>query len=166
MTDVRNDQEDVVEGRKDITIRGVDSYLYSRAAEIARRTGKTMGETVSEALRLFIDVSEGIRSSFQPLAEGVREAGERAEEALSYISPAVISDLEELEVSKSDLERFNRRVVFQGITRLIFADDVDEDTVDRYVALIRDCKEVRVPKELPKLFVLSRCRNVGKLVME
>lgn len=152
------------ERRKDVTIRGVDSDLYDRAAEIARRTGKTIGEVINEALGLFIDLSEGIRAGIQPLVEGAKEASRRIGEGISSAVPTVISDLEEIEVTRVDLEQFDRRVVFQNIDRLVFADDVDPETFDRYVALIRNCDEVRPPKGVSKLLVLSKCRRVERLV--
>ena len=152
------------EARKDVTIRGVDAFLYNKAAEIAKKTGKTMGEVVNEALRLFIDITEGLRAGMQPISEGLREAGRRVDYTLSSISPTVISDVEELEVSKEDLEQFGRRVIFQNVRRLVFQDDIDAETFERYVALIRECEEVRPPKGVSKLLVLSRCRKVGRLV--
>ena len=154
------------ERRKDVTIRGVDSDLYDRAAEIARRTGKTIGEVINEALGLFIDLTEGMRSGIQPLVDSAKEAGRRIGEGLTSAVPTVISDLEEIEVTKTDLEQFGRRVVFQNIDRLVFADDVDAETFDRYVALIRNCDEVRPPKGVSKLLVLSKCRRVERLVTQ
>ena len=154
------------ERRKDVTIRGVDSDLYDRAAEIARRTGKTIGEVINEALGLFIDLTEGIRSGIQPLVDSAKEAGRKIGEGLTSAVPTVISDLEEIEVTKTDLEQFGRRVVFQNIDRLVFADDVDAETFDRYVALIRNCDEVRPPKGVSKLLVLSKCRRVERLITQ
>ncbi|MDK2463803.1 MAG: hypothetical protein QI223_03390 [Candidatus Korarchaeota archaeon] len=152
------------ERKKDVTIRGVDSDLYDRAAEIARRTGKTIGEIINEALGLFIDLTEGIRSGIQPLVDSAKEASRRIGEGLTSAVPTVISDLEEIEVTKTDLEQFGRRVVFQNIDRLIFTDDVDAETFDKYVALIRNCEEVKPPKGVSKLLVLSKCRRVERLI--
>ncbi len=152
------------EARKDITIRGVDSILYNRAAEIARRTGKTMGEIINESLRLFIDVTEGIKEGMQPLTEGFREAGRRLDFAISSVSPTIISDLSELEVNKADLEQFGRRVIFQNIDKLVFSEDVDPETFEKYVALIRNCDVVKPPRGVSKLLMLSRCRGIGKLL--
>ncbi|MDK2383540.1 MAG: hypothetical protein QI199_01865 [Candidatus Korarchaeota archaeon] len=152
------------ETKKDVTIRGVDAFLYSRAAEIAKRTGKTMGEVVNEALRLFIDLTEGLWGGLEPVAEGLREAGRRVDYTLSALNPTIISDLGELEVTKEDLEQLGRKVVFQRVKRLSFADDVDAETFERYVALIRECEEVRPPKGVSKLLVLSRCRKVDRLI--
>lgn len=150
--------------KKDITIRGVNSDLYDRAAEIARRTGKTIGEIINESLALFLDLTEGLRTGIQPIVEGAKEAGRKLETGLSATVPVMIASLDELEVTKADLEQFGKRVVFQNIGRLVFADDVDQETFDRYVALIRNCDEVRVPKGISKLLVLSKCRDVDRLV--
>ena len=155
-----------VRKRKDITIRGINSDLYDRAAEIARRTGKTIGEVINESLALFLDLTEGLRMGIQPIIEGAKEAGKSLEAGISATVPVMIGTLEELEITKADLEQFERRVIFSNIERLVFADDVDAETFEKYVALIRDCGEVRVPKGISKLLLLSRCRDVSRLVTE
>ncbi len=152
--------------RKDITIRGINSDLYDRAAEVARRTGKTIGDVINESLKLFLDLTEGLRTSLQPIVNGARQAGKVIETSLSSLAPVMITGLNELEVSKEDLEQFGKRVIFSDIKRLYFTDDVDSDTLEKYVAMIRDCEEVRVPKGISKLLVLSKCRDIGKLIKE
>lgn len=154
-------------GKKDVTVRGVDAALFNRAAEIAKRTGKTMGDVVSEALRLLIYLSDNLAAGMEPVADAVSRGLKGAESKVSYtfssIAPAIVSDLEELEVSKEDMEQFGRRIVFQNVKRLVFRDDVDAKTFEKYVALIKDCEKVKPPKGVSKLLVLSRCRGVGKL---
>ncbi len=152
--------------RKDITIRGINSDLYDKAAEIARRTGKTIGDVINESLKLFLDLTEGLRTSLQPIVNGAKEAGKMLEASMSTLAPVMVAGLDELEISKEDLEQFGKRVIFSDIKKLYFADDVDSETLEKYVAMIRDCDEVRVPKGVSKLLVLSRCRDIGKLVKE
>ncbi len=152
--------------RKDITIRGINSDLYDKAAEVARRTGKTIGDIVNESLKLFLDLTEGLRTNLQPIVSGAKEASRMIEAGISTLAPVMITGLDELEVSKEDLEQFGKRVIFSDIDKLYFTDDVDSETLEKYVAMIRNCEEVRVPKNISKLLVLSRCRDVGKLVKE
>ncbi len=152
--------------RKDVTIRGVNSDLYDKAAEVARRTGKTIGDVINEALKLFLDMTEGLRTSLQPIVDGAKEAGKILGASMSSLAPAMISSLDELEISKGDLEQFRKKIIFSDIKKLYFTDDVDSETLEKYVAMIRNCEEVRVPKSISKLLVLSRCRDIEKLTNE
>jgi len=121
---------------------------------------------INESLKLFLDLTEGLRTSLQPIVNGAKEAGKMLEASMSTLAPVMVAGLDELEISKEDLEQFGKRVIFSDIKKLYFADDVDSETLEKYVAMIRDCDEVRVPKGVSKLLVLSRCRDIGKLVKE
>ncbi len=142
----------VREDRKDVTIRGVDSSLYLRIVEIAKGAGKTVGDIVNEAFKLFIDVKEGIEGSVEAVQSKITEA----------VTPvSVISDLEELEVSGDELRELGRKVIFRNIGKLTLK--VNRGEFEKYVAAIRDCQVVRVPKELPKLLLLSKARGVRRV---
>ena len=168
MTEVR----EVDEGRrtKDVTIRGLDADVYNRVAEIARRSGKTVGEIVNEALRFFVDLTEGLTLGMESLMRDVESAlkgaGKAVEGAAKSVLPgaAVISGIDRVRITKEDFEQFGKRVIFQDIERLEL--DVDKETFEKYVVLIRSCEEVVVPKGLSKLLVLSRCRDVDRVVFK
>ncbi len=153
------------EGRpsKDITIRGVNPELYNSVAELSRRLGISIGEAINEAMRLLLDVRSGLAGSIQPLIEGVKEAGKSVSEGISNLTPIPISGVEEIELSKEDFEKFGKRVLISDVGKVVFSQDVDEGTLEKYVAVIRDCEEVSFPKSVSKLLALSKCRNVGKV---
>lgn len=152
--------------RKDITIRGLRADLYRKAAELAKRSGRTIGEIFNESLSLFLELTGVLMMGLEPLAQGTKFAAEKVGESISMAIPSMVSDIQELSVSRSDLERYGKRVIFSNIGKLSLEEDVDEETFKKYVALIRNCQELRVPKGLSKLLVLSRCRGVQHLIEE
>jgi hypothetical protein len=148
---------------KDITIRGVNPELYNSVAELSRKLGMSIGEAINEAMRLLLDVRGGLVGSIQPLVEGVKEAGKSISEGISNLTPIPISGIEEIELSKEDFEKFGRRVLISNVRKVVFSQDVDEATLEKYVAVIRDCDEVSFPKSISKLLALSKCRDVSKV---
>ncbi|RSN67683.1 hypothetical protein D9Q81_07775 [Candidatus Korarchaeum cryptofilum] len=147
---------------KDITIRGLNPELYNSVAELSRRLGISIGEAINEAMKLLLDVMGGLRS-IQPLVEGVKEAGKSISEGISNLTPVPISGIEEIELSKEDFEKFGRRVLISNVRKVVFSQDVDEATLEKYVAVIRDCDEVSFPKSISKLLALSKCRDVDRV---
>jgi hypothetical protein len=148
---------------KDITIRGVNPELYNSVAELSRKLGISIGEAINEAMRLLLDVRGGLVGSIQPLVEGVKEAGKSISEGISNLTPIPISGIEEIELSKEDFEKFGRRVLISDVRKVVFSQDVDEATLEKYVAVIRDCDEVSFPKSISKLLALSKCRDVDRV---
>jgi len=69
-----------------------------------------------------------------------------------------IGDLEELELSKEDLESFGKRIVLENIEELKLSPDVNVDTVNKYIEIIQDVEELEVPKAIYML-ILTKQRN-------
>ncbi|MCD6357732.1 MAG: hypothetical protein J7L75_04045 [Thermoproteales archaeon] len=137
---------------KGVFIRGVDKSLYQEISELARRIGKTVGEVTNEAYRLLLSTGFFLEDVARSFEEGLRGV-------------AVVGPVGELEVTGSDLESYGRRVAFRGIDRLVFR-DVSPETFDKYVSRIAFVKELVVPKTLPKMIVLTKCRYVDRIVEE
>ncbi len=154
MTEVK----EVTGGKKDVTIRGLDSELYRRASEIAKKMGVSVGEVFNEALRTFIAIVDGVTSAFEPIAQGISGG-------ISKVIPkeaVPIAGLDELEINDEDLEELGKRVIFSDIGKLTL--NVSKENFERYVVLIKGCDEVIIPSKIPKLLVLSRARGVKRLV--
>lgn len=162
MTDgVKRIDEEVIPV-KDVTIRGINPELYRGVAELAKRLGISMGEVMNEAMKLLLDV-RGVITGVQPLMEGIRDAGKALEKGISGLAPVVISGVEEIELNRSDFEGFGKRVLIADVKKLVLSQDVDDKTLEKYVALIRNCEEVSFPKSISKLLALSKCRGVSKV---
>ncbi|MEM2099793.1 MAG: hypothetical protein QXP45_00390 [Thermoproteota archaeon] len=119
----------------DVTIRDIDDQVYREFSAEARRQNKSIGELITEAMRQYL-------RGLQPPAS-------------SY----VISEIFRLSVSKKDLEELGMPVTFDRIVHLIFEDDVDFATFEKFVAEISRCDIVELPRGLPKLRVIKKCKN-------
>jgi len=124
----------------DVTIRDIEDEVYNEFSAEARRQDKPIGELTTEAMGAYL-----------------RSLQSAKESELKH----TISALEEISISKKDLEEGGIQVNFFEVERLIFEDDVDIDTFEKYVMSIFECEEVDLPGQLPKLRVLSKCRECG-----
>jgi len=71
-----------------------------------------------------------------------------------------IGGIDNLEISKSDLESIGKKVIFENVDELKFSPDVDADTIKQYIEAIRNVDEVSVPKNV-FLLVLTKTRDCG-----
>jgi len=123
----------------DVTIRGISDEVYTEFSAEARRQEKAVGDLTTEAMSAYLLQIQGTKKKHH-----------------------FISNMKELKVSKMDLVKFNRPVVFGRIDRLIFEDDVDLETLEKYVH-VGNCKYVEFPKGLPLLFTYELCSNCGQV---
>ena len=147
------------EEKKITTIRGIDRELYTKITALAKEMGKTVGDMINEAMKLYLlftetsaEITKSLSRTRKAFVEGFRER-----------TSLIIRDLDQIQLSKSDLERYKRKISLIKIKRVIFDKDVDEDTFEKYIDLIAYCEEVLVPKSIPRLLVYSRCRQVSKI---
>lgn len=121
----------------DVTIRDIDDEVYNEFSAEARRQGKPIGALTTEAMVAYLRALQPSKSE----------------------SEHTISGLEEIRLSKKDLEEGGIRVSFYEIQKLFFEDDVDIDTFEKYVNSIFECDEVDLPGQLPKMRALVKCRE-------
>jgi len=154
------------EGKKTVTIRGVDQELYQRMLIRARETGRTVGELMNEAITAFMTMTDSASRIVSSVAGGVVETGrsfiEGVKEAKRDV--AVISDVDELEVTKEEIRSFGRPVSFRNVKRLVFP-DLDQETLDQYVDSLMIVGEVVIPKGVNKLKLLQKSRGVKRVTV-
>jgi hypothetical protein len=97
-----------------------------------------MAQALSESSKAFIEGAKGVR---------------------------VISNVDELTVTKEDLENLDSQVTFRGIKRLIFNSDVNWELFDSKVSSIVMCDEVVLPKSIPKLKAVEKMRFVKRITV-
>ena len=119
----------------DVTIRGIEDDVYSSFAAEAKRRGVPIGELTTKVMKDFVEGSSG---------------------KVVYH----ISDLQQLTVSKNDLESTHGTVSFSDIAMLEFADDVDWETFKSRVDRIEDVRLVVLPKSISKFQFLTKSRDV------
>ncbi|MFA5312059.1 MAG: hypothetical protein WC375_01930 [Methanomassiliicoccales archaeon] len=122
----------------DVTIRGIDDDVYSRFAAEAKKGGKAIGELTTEVMRAYVDKDTPV----------------------SY----KIQNIDKLTVSKIDLESMDGLIVFMNIDYLEFMDDVDWTLFKAHVDRIENVDKVVVPRSLSKFQILTRAKNVDKVM--
>jgi len=73
-----------------------------------------------------------------------------------------IGGIDNLEISKSDLESVGQKVIFEGIDELKLSPDVDADAVNQYIEAIRNVDELSVPKNV-FLLILTKTRDCDEV---
>jgi hypothetical protein len=121
----------------DVCIRGIDDDIYARFAAEAKKRGMAIGELATEAMREVVD--KGTAPSYR------------------------IKDLDMLNVSKTDLESVDGRVVFSDIAVLNFEDDVTWPIFNEHVEMIKDVNMITLPKTLSKFQVLTKSKDVAAI---
>ncbi len=147
------------------SIRGLDPEVYDRFAKVARELGVSVGELMNEAMRFMLSLVslgtlagvEGVKLLMKSL-RGIKEV------AKSLGNVEVISGLDELEVSKEDLESIDKPVIFMNIKKLVFKEGIDRGLIESKVRGIKLVDEVVVPKSIPKLVVARKCSMVKRIV--
>ncbi|MFW9961207.1 MAG: hypothetical protein ACFFDV_09320 [Candidatus Thorarchaeota archaeon] len=122
----------------DVTIRGIDDHVYNLFSAEARRRSVPIGELVTQIMRIFLEETSEKRFT--------------------------VEGLDELTITRSELESVGGPIAFNGIKILTITDDVDWTLFDQYVDEIRKSKTVIIPESLTKLQVLTKCKNVEKIV--
>ena len=152
---------------KTITIRGIDKDLYDRILVLARETGKTVGELLNEAMKLLLIIGPvALRATTSKVARGIISIGKAITEGVTegFQDVIEISGVDELVVTKSDMESIRKPLVFKLIKKLEFADDIPYELFASKVKAIILCNEVIIPNTYPKLEVISICKMVKRVI--
>ncbi len=123
-----------------VTIRGLDRNVYSLFSAEARRRGVPIGDLVTQVMRIFLEET----SDKQFRIEGQ----------------------DELTITRNELESVGGPIAFSGIKTLTISGDIDWPMFEKYIDEIRKSKTVIIPKSLTKLQVLTKCRNVDKIIQQ
>lgn len=161
MTEEKNRKSEVV------SIRGLDRDLYSRVVALAKELGKTTGELMNEAMRLYLLLSghsSTIMKNTSKTISGISGITKAFMEGLKSKEVVTIKGLQEVRLSKEDLEKYGKKVMISTVAKVIFEPDIDAETFDKYIDSIISCTEVQVPDKIPKVLVYSKCKLVSRVV--
>jgi hypothetical protein len=126
---------------KDITIRRVSSELYDLFASEARKSEMSHGEYFSTMLSRF-------NHHLQITTTLIKN---------HFKNPLVIDNIDELEVTETDLEVLRGRdILFYNIGSLVFEKEIPSEIFMERVGKIVKCKKVKLPKSIPYLIGISR----------
>ena len=122
----------------DVTIRGIDDSVYSVFSAAAIRRSVPIGGLVTQVMRIFLEETSEKRFT--------------------------VEGLDELTLTRDELKSVGGPVAFNGIKTLTISEDIDWELFDQSVDEIRKSKTVIIHNSLTKLQVLTKCRNVDKIV--
>ncbi len=157
------------------TIRGLDPELYERFSRTAKELGVTVGDLMNMAMSNLLvtleaskDVGQRVSSALSRILDKIKEAQAAAMKTVvgAVADFDLISNIDELTVTKADLQAAERPIVFSNIKRLVFAPDVDWETLNSKVRSIKVVNELVVPKGVPVLQLARKCQLVKKIVVQ
>ncbi|KAA8923443.1 hypothetical protein [Thermoplasma sp.] len=152
---VEKEKRDEEETKKiTISVKGIRDDVYRNVSELAKHTGKTIGEITNDAYRTFLGTVEGVRNISQSFIEGAKGA-----------LPRYIDNFKKLEITADDLKDLGQKVAFRNIDELIFRNITDEE-FSKYVAFIDGVKILRIPKTVKKTTVIKISTFVDEIVQE
>lgn len=149
--------------KKVYSIRGLDEEVYREFTATARQLGKTIGEALSEAMKLYMIVAKGLGEGLQEAMNKLKRAADELRTGMKEALPLIIDGIEELEIGKGDIEAVGKRIVIRNVNRVLIKDDVDPETFSKYIVEISNVEELIAPRTIPKLLLLSKCRRVRRI---
>ncbi|TRM84040.1 hypothetical protein DJ531_02680, partial [Sulfolobus sp. A20-N-F6] len=144
-------QDNNEQQKKTITIRGIDEKLYRKLSEIARNSGKTVGEVTNQAFKTFIDLSNTAKQTASSIIESGKTFVEGFREGVGEL--ITISDIDELIINKEELMSAGKPIVFKNIKRLTLTGITDND-IDAYIREIYGVDELIIPSGINKIKLL------------
>lgn len=146
-----NKEQNEKEDTGNISIKGVQKRLYDRVKNLARDTGKTVGDITNDAFKVVLAA-----------AGETKKVGEEFIQAVRDSKSTYVQDLNAIEITGPELEKNNKKVNFKNIQNLTFK-DITEIDFDNYVESIVNVKNLEIPKGISKLKILERVKYVDSL---
>lgn len=139
------------EHTQNISVKGIKRDVYDKVSQIAKVTGRTLGEVTNEAYKSLIGAFDGAGHISRNFIEGLSGSVSR-----------YVENIKNLDLTRKDLEEIGHRTVFKNIDNLVLV-DVDDETFDRYVDAIINVKILSIPASLKKSKVLLKCSYVDSI---
>ncbi|MEM0155973.1 MAG: hypothetical protein QW597_05165 [Thermoplasmataceae archaeon] len=136
---------------QNISVKGIRKDVYDKVSQIAKATGKTLGEVTNEAYKSMIGAFDGLGNISRNFKQGL--VGGMAK---------YIENIKNVDISGKDLEEIGHKTVFKNIDTLTLT-DVNDETFDKYVDAIINVKKVIIPATLRKSRVILKCSYVDAI---
>ncbi len=137
--------------KENISVKGVQSSIYERVKQIARETGRTVGEITTESYKIFISAANETRAAGQEFIKGVKEG-----------QGTIIENISTIEINGEDLRNNGKTVILRNINNLILK-DIKKEEFEKYVSSIINVKHLEVPKSIPKMLLLERSKFIDEI---
>lgn len=128
---------------ENVSIKGIQKRVYARVKDLARDTGKTVGDLTNDAFKVLLAA-----------AEETKKVGEEFFQAVKDSKITYIQDLNSIEISGPELVKNNKKVSFKNIGNLTFK-NMSEADFESYVDSIVNVKVLEIPKDISKFKVLE-----------
>jgi|YelNatPaOPRAMG01_1025707.scaffolds.fasta_scaffold00149_8 hypothetical protein len=139
---------------KNVSVKGVQKSLYQRVLDLAKETGRSVGELTNDAYKALLMTATGAKEFSQHFVEGAKQ-----------VSVQSIDNITELEITGPELKDLKRKVSFNHIKQLKISDITDEE-FSSIVVGIHNVEELTVSKQVKKTSVLKVCSFVNKIKLE
>jgi hypothetical protein len=135
-----------------ISVKGVKKDLYEKIKEVARESGKTMGEITNDAYRMFVSTTSSVIETGGQFIQGIKEA-----------QVLTISNIDNLEITGQEIKSYGKKIGFRNIGALKIK-DISEKDLEDYIVSILNVKKLEIPKDLNKLKILERSKFIGEII--
>ena len=105
---------------------------------------------------LYLDAMKKVKSCHNVMRYSVEEQKAQDQNIIR------IGGIDNLEISKSDLESIGKKVIFEQIDELKLSPDMDADAINQYIEAIRNVDELTVPKNV-FLLILTKTRDCDEV---
>ena len=136
---------------ENVSIKGIQKRVYARVKDLARDTGKTVGDLTNDAFKVLLAA-----------AEETKKVGEEFFQAVKDSKITYIQYLNSIEISGPELVKNNKKVSFKNIGNLTFK-NMSEADFESYVDSIVNVKVLEIPKDISKFKVLERAKYIDDL---
>jgi len=148
---IESKEENEVEDKRTVSIKGVSDRIYRKMSQIAKETGKTIGEITNESYKTFIGAIDGAVGISREFVKGAKSA--RTE---------VVSNFKNLEMTGKEINELGNKVSFRNIDNLTIT-DISEDDFDRRIDSFIQIKNLSIPENIRKSLAVKKCNFVDNL---
>ncbi|MHB1812818.1 MAG: hypothetical protein ACYCPR_10500 [Thermoplasmataceae archaeon] len=146
-----DENETLNEEKKNISIKGVSRNLYNRVMNIARDSGKTLGEITDDAYSSLVSTVDGAINVSKAFVEGAKKG-----------SSKIIENIKNLELTRKDLSDIGQRVTIRNVDHLMLKDMSDLE-FNSGINLIIHVNELEYEDTIKKSSILLKSKFVDHI---
>ncbi|MGC8506074.1 MAG: hypothetical protein ACP5NK_05135 [Thermoplasmata archaeon] len=145
------DEDDETEEKRTVSIKGVSDRIYRKMTQIAKDTGKTIGEITNESYKTFLGAVEGAVGISKEFVKGAKSA-----------KVEVVSNFKNLEITGKELLEIGNRVSFRNIDNLTIS-DISEEDFNSHIDSFIQIRNLVIPENVRKSIAVKKCNFVDNL---
>ena len=147
-----NDQSDVqTDEKKNISVKGVSKNLYNRVLNIARDSGKTLGEITDDAYSSIVATVDGAVNVSKSFVEGAKKG-----------SSKIIENIKNLDLTEKDLADIGQRVTIRNVEHLVLK-DMSDSAFNSGINLIVHVNDLEYVDTIKKTSILLKSKFVDRI---